>query len=94
MVPNADRLLERYIKGLPLNIKGNITSSKPVDLHEAIDMAQESVDDTTLTHALLLITTVEGQDIRPKTAELHLALQTKEDPKAKEDREVMLLARM
>ncbi|GKD71613.1 putative reverse transcriptase domain-containing protein [Tanacetum coccineum] len=40
MVPNADRMLERYIKGLPLSIKGNATSSKPVDLHEAIDMAQ------------------------------------------------------
>ncbi|GJT15162.1 hypothetical protein Tco_0873868 [Tanacetum coccineum] len=40
MVPNADLLLERYIEGLPLSIKGNITSSKPVDLHEAIDMAQ------------------------------------------------------
>ncbi|GJX63093.1 reverse transcriptase domain-containing protein [Tanacetum coccineum] len=39
MVPNADRLLERYIEGLPLSIKGNVTSSKPVDLHEAIDMA-------------------------------------------------------
>ncbi|GJS11568.1 putative reverse transcriptase domain-containing protein [Tanacetum coccineum] len=40
MVPNADRLLECYIEGLPLNIKGNVTSSKPVDLHEAIEMAQ------------------------------------------------------
>ncbi|GJX27424.1 reverse transcriptase domain-containing protein [Tanacetum coccineum] len=40
MVPNVDRLLERYIEGLPLSIKGNVTSSKPVDLHEAIDMAQ------------------------------------------------------
>ncbi|GJZ09986.1 reverse transcriptase domain-containing protein [Tanacetum coccineum] len=40
MVPNADRLLERYIEGLPLNIKGNVTSSKPVDLHEAIEIAQ------------------------------------------------------
>ncbi|GKA50042.1 putative reverse transcriptase domain-containing protein [Tanacetum coccineum] len=40
MVPNIDRLLERYIEGLPLNIKGNVTSSKPVDLHEAINMAQ------------------------------------------------------
>ncbi|GKF10746.1 reverse transcriptase domain-containing protein, partial [Tanacetum coccineum] len=40
MVPNADRLLERYIEGLPLSIMGNVTSSKPVDLHEAIDMAQ------------------------------------------------------
>ncbi|GJY96024.1 reverse transcriptase domain-containing protein [Tanacetum coccineum] len=91
MVPNADRLLERYIEGLPLSIKGNVTSSKPVDLHEAIDMAQESMDDTTLTHALLLVTTVERQNIRPKTAELHLALQTKEDPEAKADREVILL---
>ncbi|GJR75549.1 reverse transcriptase domain-containing protein [Tanacetum coccineum] len=40
MVPNADRLLERYIEGLPLNIKGNVTLSKLVDLHEAIEMAQ------------------------------------------------------
>ncbi|GJZ63620.1 putative reverse transcriptase domain-containing protein [Tanacetum coccineum] len=40
MVPNADRLLERYIEGLPLNINGNVTSSKLVDLHEAIEMAQ------------------------------------------------------
>ncbi|GJV67568.1 reverse transcriptase domain-containing protein [Tanacetum coccineum] len=40
MVPNADRLLECYIEGLPLNIKGNVTLSKPVDLHEAIEMAQ------------------------------------------------------
>ncbi|GJS12142.1 putative reverse transcriptase domain-containing protein [Tanacetum coccineum] len=40
MVPNTDRLLERYIEGLPLNIKGNVTSSKPVYLHEEIEMAQ------------------------------------------------------
>nr|GEX16612.1 hypothetical protein [Tanacetum cinerariifolium] len=40
MVPNTDRLLERYIEGLPLNIKGNVTSSKPVALHEAIEIAQ------------------------------------------------------
>ncbi|GKE34896.1 reverse transcriptase domain-containing protein [Tanacetum coccineum] len=40
MVPNTDRLLERYIEGLPLNINGSVTSSKLVDLHEAIKMAQ------------------------------------------------------
>ncbi|GJS12025.1 reverse transcriptase domain-containing protein [Tanacetum coccineum] len=40
MVPNTDRMLERYIEGLPLNIKGNVTLSKLVDLHEAIEMAQ------------------------------------------------------
>ncbi|GKB45028.1 putative nucleotidyltransferase, ribonuclease H [Tanacetum coccineum] len=33
-------MLERYIEGLPLNIKGNVTSSKSVDLHKAIEMAQ------------------------------------------------------
>ncbi|GJS90734.1 putative reverse transcriptase domain-containing protein [Tanacetum coccineum] len=54
-------------------------------------LTAESADDTTLTHALLLVIALERQDIRPKIAELHLALQTKEEPKAKEDREVMLL---
>ncbi|GJT00486.1 putative reverse transcriptase domain-containing protein [Tanacetum coccineum] len=117
MVPNPDQLLERYIEGLPLSIKGNVTSSKLVDLHEAIEMAQglmyqrqqgclqlgklltlenyltaESMDDTTLTHALLLVTTVEGQDIESRTAEPYLVPQAKEDPEAKEDREMMLLA--
>ncbi|GJT90683.1 putative reverse transcriptase domain-containing protein [Tanacetum coccineum] len=51
-------------------------------------LTAESVDDTTLTHALLLVTTVGRQDIRPKTAELHLVSQAKEDLEAKEDREV------
>ncbi|GJT46787.1 hypothetical protein Tco_0955502 [Tanacetum coccineum] len=54
-------------------------------------LTAENVDDTTLTHALLLVTTVERQDIRPKTAELHLVPQTKEDQEAKEDREAMSL---
>ncbi|GJX97558.1 putative reverse transcriptase domain-containing protein [Tanacetum coccineum] len=54
-------------------------------------LTAENVDDTTLTHALLLVTTVERQDIRPKTAELHLVPQTKDDQEAKEDREVMSL---
>ncbi|GJX63092.1 putative reverse transcriptase domain-containing protein, partial [Tanacetum coccineum] len=35
-------------------------------------LTAESVDDTILTHALLLVITVERQDIRPKTAELRL----------------------
>ncbi|GJZ22181.1 putative reverse transcriptase domain-containing protein [Tanacetum coccineum] len=96
MVTQTDVYWKRYIEGLPLNIKGNVTSSKPVDLHEAIEMAQglmyqvvqeqqgclqlgkvpmlanyltaESVDDTTLTHALLFVTTVEGHDIKSKMA--------------------------
>ncbi|GKG32904.1 hypothetical protein Tco_0430414 [Tanacetum coccineum] len=54
-------------------------------------LTAESVDDTTLTDALLLVTTVERQDIRPKTTELHLVPQPKEDQEAKEDREAMSL---
>nr|GEY15437.1 hypothetical protein [Tanacetum cinerariifolium] len=33
MVPTTDRLLEQYIEGLPLYIKGNVTSSKPSGNH-------------------------------------------------------------
>ncbi|GKE95597.1 reverse transcriptase domain-containing protein, partial [Tanacetum coccineum] len=35
-----NELLNLKVKGLPLSIKGNVTSSKPVDLYEAIDMGQ------------------------------------------------------
>ncbi|GJS55135.1 putative reverse transcriptase domain-containing protein [Tanacetum coccineum] len=36
--------IERYIRGFPERIKGNITSSKPATLHEAINMARELVE--------------------------------------------------
>ncbi|GKE99753.1 hypothetical protein Tco_0023104, partial [Tanacetum coccineum] len=51
-----------------------------------------NVVDTTLTHVLLLATTVEGQGIKPKNAELHLVLQAKEEPESKEDWVLMLPA--
>ncbi|GJU09063.1 putative reverse transcriptase domain-containing protein [Tanacetum coccineum] len=54
-------------------------------------LTAESVDDTTLTRALVLVTTVEGQDIRSNTAEPHLVPRAKEDLEAKEDSEVMSL---
>ncbi|GJV02798.1 reverse transcriptase domain-containing protein [Tanacetum coccineum] len=125
MVPNTDRLLERYIEGLPLNIKGNVTSSKPVDLHEAIEMAQglmyqvvqelgenssdkrkwnenhynnnnpnttSNLNPNKRPETTRVFTAGQGQDIRPKTVELHLILQAKEDLETKEDMEVMLLA--
>ncbi|GKB03704.1 reverse transcriptase domain-containing protein [Tanacetum coccineum] len=124
MVPNADRLLERYMEGLPLNIKGNVTSSKPVDLHEVIDMAQGlmyqvvqelgensgdkrkwnenhynyNLNNTNNTSNLNPNKRLEtarvflaGHDIRPKTTELHLVLQTKVNQEAKEDMEAMSL---
>ncbi|GJV97331.1 putative reverse transcriptase domain-containing protein [Tanacetum coccineum] len=36
--------IEKYIRGFPERIKGNITSSKPPTLHEAINMASELVE--------------------------------------------------
>ncbi|GKC66391.1 putative reverse transcriptase domain-containing protein [Tanacetum coccineum] len=90
MVPNTDRLLERYIEGLPLNIKEKTpvtsenrtetttTTTTPTTLATSIRtnaqrqqgclqlgkvlmlanyLTAESMDDTILTHALLLVTT-------------------------------------
>ncbi|GJR74793.1 putative reverse transcriptase domain-containing protein [Tanacetum coccineum] len=44
MVTPKARMIERYIGGLSQNIKGNVTSSKPTDIHETITMAQGLMD--------------------------------------------------
>nr|GEZ41498.1 hypothetical protein [Tanacetum cinerariifolium] len=44
LVPNENKKIERYMKGFPKRIKGNITSSRPTTLHEAINLAQELVE--------------------------------------------------
>ncbi|GJX65249.1 putative reverse transcriptase domain-containing protein [Tanacetum coccineum] len=44
LVPTEKKKIERYIRGFPERIKGNITSSKPATLHEAINMACELVE--------------------------------------------------
>ncbi|GKC11385.1 putative reverse transcriptase domain-containing protein, partial [Tanacetum coccineum] len=36
--------IERYVRGFPERIKGNITSSKPATLHDAINMTRELVE--------------------------------------------------
>nr|GFB44427.1 reverse transcriptase domain-containing protein [Tanacetum cinerariifolium]GFB46079.1 reverse transcriptase domain-containing protein [Tanacetum cinerariifolium] len=40
MVPNTEKLMEAFIGGLPQNIKGNVTASKPQTLEEAITITQ------------------------------------------------------
>ncbi|GJY40992.1 reverse transcriptase domain-containing protein [Tanacetum coccineum] len=37
MVPNNEKLLEAFIRGLPRSIEGNVTASKPQTLEEAIN---------------------------------------------------------
>ncbi|GKE07002.1 hypothetical protein Tco_1399020 [Tanacetum coccineum] len=44
LVPNEKKKIERYIKGFPERIKGNITSSRPTTLHDAINLARELVE--------------------------------------------------
>ncbi|GJR87018.1 putative reverse transcriptase domain-containing protein [Tanacetum coccineum] len=43
LVPTERKKIEKYVHGFPERIKGNITSSKPATLHDAISMARELV---------------------------------------------------
>ncbi|GJZ60831.1 hypothetical protein Tco_0616647 [Tanacetum coccineum] len=44
MVPNAEKLIEVFINGLPRSIEGNVIASKPQTLEEAINIAQRLMD--------------------------------------------------
>ncbi|GJT39782.1 putative reverse transcriptase domain-containing protein [Tanacetum coccineum] len=44
LVPTEKKKIEKYVRGFPERIKGNITSSKPATLHDAINMAYELVE--------------------------------------------------
>ncbi|GKA46241.1 reverse transcriptase domain-containing protein, partial [Tanacetum coccineum] len=46
MVPNFEKLMEAFIRGLPQSIKGNITASKPQTLEEATNIAHRLMDQT------------------------------------------------
>ncbi|GKC45450.1 reverse transcriptase domain-containing protein, partial [Tanacetum coccineum] len=47
MVPNTEKLLEAFIGGLPRSIEGNVTTSRPQTLEEAINIAQRLMDQVT-----------------------------------------------
>ncbi|GJU35168.1 putative reverse transcriptase domain-containing protein [Tanacetum coccineum] len=44
LVPTERKKIGKYVRGFPERIKGNITSSKPATLHDAINMARELVE--------------------------------------------------
>ncbi|GJU85540.1 reverse transcriptase domain-containing protein [Tanacetum coccineum] len=44
MVPNTEKLMEAFIRGLPKSIEGNVTTSKPQTLEEAINITQRLMD--------------------------------------------------
>ncbi|GJZ12429.1 reverse transcriptase domain-containing protein [Tanacetum coccineum] len=47
MVPNSEKLMEDFIRGLPKSIEGNVTASKPQTLEEAITITQRLMDQVT-----------------------------------------------
>nr|GEU99177.1 hypothetical protein [Tanacetum cinerariifolium] len=47
MVPNTEKLMEAFIKGLPKSIEGNVTALKPQTLDEAITITQRLMDQVT-----------------------------------------------
>nr|GEV13572.1 reverse transcriptase domain-containing protein [Tanacetum cinerariifolium] len=44
MVPNSEKLIEVFIKGLPISIEGNVTVSKPQTLEEVITITQRLME--------------------------------------------------
>nr|GEW89859.1 reverse transcriptase domain-containing protein [Tanacetum cinerariifolium] len=46
MVPNTEKLIEVFIRGLPRSIEGNVTASKPQTLEEAITITQRLIKPT------------------------------------------------
>ncbi|GJV97404.1 hypothetical protein Tco_1548981 [Tanacetum coccineum] len=53
LVPNEKKKIERYIRGFPEGIKGNITSSRSTTLHDAINMARELVEQAVQGRAIV-----------------------------------------
>ncbi|GJX18418.1 putative reverse transcriptase domain-containing protein [Tanacetum coccineum] len=51
MVPEEEDKIERFIWGLPDNIQGNVTSSKPTRLQDAINMANGLIDQKVCAYA-------------------------------------------
>ncbi|GKE85273.1 reverse transcriptase domain-containing protein [Tanacetum coccineum] len=47
MVPDSEKMMEVFIRGLPRSIEGNVTTSKPQTLEEAINIAQRLMDQVT-----------------------------------------------
>ncbi|GJU46281.1 putative reverse transcriptase domain-containing protein [Tanacetum coccineum] len=52
LVSTEKKKIEKYIRGFPEGVKGNVTSSKPATLHDAINMARELIEQGVRARAL------------------------------------------
>ncbi|GJY16301.1 hypothetical protein Tco_0386723 [Tanacetum coccineum] len=60
LVSTKRKKIEKYIRGFPEGIKGNVTSSKPATLHDAINMARELIEQGEAARAYVVAPT-EGR---------------------------------
>ncbi|GJU29049.1 hypothetical protein Tco_1172638 [Tanacetum coccineum] len=56
MVLDSEKMMEVFIRGLPRSIKGNVTTSKPQTLKEAINIAQRLMDQGFAAALAVLVT--------------------------------------
>ncbi|GJT90788.1 hypothetical protein Tco_1079633 [Tanacetum coccineum] len=52
LVSTEKKKIEKYVRGFPEGIKGNVSSSKPATLHDAINMARELIEQGVQAKAL------------------------------------------
>ncbi|GJV51725.1 hypothetical protein Tco_1447466 [Tanacetum coccineum] len=74
MVPNAEKLMEVFINGLPRSIKGNVTTSKPQSLEEAINISQRK--DIMRINAQKQTTGPQESILREKFTFVHFRIST------------------
>ncbi|GJZ54600.1 putative reverse transcriptase domain-containing protein [Tanacetum coccineum] len=72
LVPTERKKIEKYVRGFPERIKGNITSSKPATLHDAINIARELVEQSVQGRA----TKIGESNKRQETARAYVAVPT------------------
>ncbi|GKB11131.1 hypothetical protein Tco_0845054 [Tanacetum coccineum] len=71
MVPDSEKMIEVFIGGLPQSIEGNVTTSKPQTLEEAINIAQRLMDqDETIAQAPYRLAPSEMQELSNQLQEL------------------------
>nr|GEZ62204.1 reverse transcriptase domain-containing protein [Tanacetum cinerariifolium] len=64
MVSNSEKMMEAFIGGLPRSIKGNVTTSKPQTLEEAINIPQRLMDQNRRQEAVRAYATTPAKNNR------------------------------
>ncbi|GJZ55951.1 reverse transcriptase domain-containing protein [Tanacetum coccineum] len=69
MVPDSEKMMEVFIRELPRSIEGNVTTSKPQTLEEAISIAQRLMDQIHIVQFLGHLIDSQGLHVDPANIE-------------------------